>query len=625
MDRNQLIGIVLIMTTIMLWTIYTAPSTEELEAAKRTKDSLALLDQEVKDEKAIDLNPVQEAFVPALDDSVMTQQNLLKFGAFASSAQGKETEYILENELVRYTFSSKGGHIKEVLLKQHYKTVLYSDGKEGRELVKILESPENRFNYILPVPSALNKSVSTADLYFQANNSANALSLKAMAGDNMYFEHRYSLRPDDYTLDYSIHFQGLGQVVANGTKSIKLEWLNNLQKYEKSEQFEQNYSTVYFKPTDKNRDYCRCVSDATEELPDKNIEWVSHANQFFNTSLIAKTTPFAGGIMTTKMTDYKTSQYVKIVTSDVDVPIQNFDSGSFEMALYSGPNEFNRLRVLGTDLDQIIPFGSSIFGSINRWMIRPFFDWLSQYIGSKGLVIIILIFLIKMALYPLMYKMLYSQAKMGALKPELTQVKEKYKDDMQKQQMETMKMYREYGVSPLGGCLPMVLQMPIWYAMFRFFPASITFRQESFLWATDLSTYDVWFDHGIDIPFMGTHISLFTVLWAVSTIIYTYYNMQNMDLSANPAMKYVQYFMPVMFLGFFNSYAAGLTCYMFFSNLINILQTIVTKKFVFDESKIRAQLLKEKAKPKKKSGFTARLEEAMKQQQALQEQKKNKK
>ncbi len=625
MDRNQLIGIVLIMTTIMLWTIYTAPSTEELEAAKRTKDSIALLDQEVKDEKAIDLKPVQDTFVPALDDSVMTKQNLLKFGAFASSAEGEETEYILENELVRYTFSSKGGHIKEVLLKQHYKTVLYSDGKEGRELVKILESPDNRFNYILPVPSALNKSVSTADLYYQANNSANALSLKAMAGDNMYFEHRYSLRPDDYTLDYSIHFQGLGQVVANGTKAIKLEWLNNLQKYEKSEQFEQNYSTVYFKPTDKYRDYCRCVSDATEELPDKNIEWVSHANQFFNTSLIAKTTPFAGGIMTTKMTDYKTSQYVKIVTSDVDVPIQNFDNGSFEMALYSGPNEFKRLRVLGTDLDQIIPFGSSIFGSINRWMIRPFFDWLSQYIGSKGLVIIILIFLIKMALYPLMYKMLYSQAKMGALKPELTQVKEKYKDDMQKQQMETMKMYREYGVSPLGGCLPMVLQMPIWYAMFRFFPASITFRQESFLWATDLSTYDVWFDHGIDIPFMGTHISLFTLLWAVSTIIYTYYNMQNMDLSANPAMKYVQYFMPIMFLGFFNSYAAGLTCYMFFSNLINILQTIVTKKFVFDESKIRAQLLKEKAKPKKKSGFTARLEEAMKQQQAVQEQKKNKK
>ncbi len=624
MDRNQLIGIVLIMTTIMLWTIYTAPSTEELEASKKTRDSLALVEQAVKDVNTLDITPAEESFVPALDDSVMTQQNQLKFGVFAPASNGDEVEYVLENDWVRYTFSSKGGHIKEVLLKQHYKTVTYSDGKEGKELVKILESPENRFNYVLPVPSALNKSVNTADLYYQATTRGNTLSLKASAGDNMYFEHQYSLRPDDYTLDYTIQFKGLSAVLANGTKSIKLEWLNYLQKYEKSEQFEQNYSTVYFKPLDETRDYCRCVSDATEELPDKKIEWIAHTNQFFNTSLIAQKVPFSGGIMTTKMTDYKTSQYVKIVTSDVDIPIQNFDNGSFEMTLYSGPNEFNRLRALGTDLDQIIPFGSSIFGSINRWMIRPFFDWLSQYIGSKGLVIIILIFLIKMALYPLMYKMLYSQAKMGALKPELTQVKEKFKDDMQKQQMETMKMYREYGVSPLGGCLPMILQMPIWYAMFRFFPASITFRQESFLWATDLSTYDVMFDHGIDIPFMGTHISLFTVLWAVSTIVYTYYNMQNMDLSANPAMKYVQYFMPIMFLGFFNSYAAGLTCYMFFSNLINILQTIVTKKFVFDEAKIRTELLKEKSKPKKKSGFTARLEEAMKQQQAIQEQKKKK-
>lgn len=624
MDRNQLIGIILIMTTIMLWTIYTAPSPEEIEAAKQSQDSVALVEQDKKDDSAAELIPLEETAVPAIDDSVMLQQNQLKFGAFYKASAGEEADYVLENELVRFTLSSKGGHIKEVLLKKHYKTVVYSDGKEGRELVKILESPENRFNYVLPVPGALNKTVNTADLYFQASSRGNTVSLKAYAGDNMYFEQRYTLRPDDYTLDYSIHAKGLGKVVSNGTPSIRLEWLSHLQKYEKSEQFEQNYSTVYFKPTDKNRDYCRCVSDAVEELPDKNIEWVSHANQFFNTSLIARETPFSGGIMTTKMTDYKTSQYVKIVTSDVDVPLDNFEDGSFEMVLYSGPNEFKRLEVLGTDLDQIIPFGSSIFGTINRWVIRPFFDFLSQYIGSKGLVIIILIFLIKMALYPLMYKMLYSQAKMGALKPELTQVKEKYKDDMQKQQMETMKMYREYGVSPLGGCLPMVLQMPIWYAMFRFFPASITFRQESFLWATDLSTYDVFFDHGIDIPFMGTHISLFTLLWAVSTIVYTYYNMQNVDLSANPAMKYVQYFMPVMFLGFFNSYAAGLTCYMFFSNLINILQTIITKKFVFDEGKIRAELLKEKAKPKKKSGFAARLEEAMKQQQAQQEMKKNK-
>jgi YidC/Oxa1 family membrane protein insertase len=292
--------------------------------------------------------------------------------------------------------------------------------------------------------------------------------------------------------------------------------------------------------------------------------------------------------------------------------------------MYIGPNEYKRLEGLATDIEEIIPFGSSIFGTINRWAIRPFFDFLSSFIGSKGIVIIALIFLIKMLLYPLMYKTLYSQAKMGALKPEIDQIKAKNKDDNQKQQVETMKLYQEYGVSPLGGCLPMLLQAPIWYALFRFFPASITFRQEPFLWATDLSSYDVLFNLGFEIPFFGSHVSLFTLLWAISTVAYTYYSMQNVDMSANPAMKYVQYFMPIMFLAFFNNYASGLTCYMFFSNMINILQTVVTKKYIFDEDKIRKELLAEKAKPKKKGGFQAKLEEAMKQQQALQEQRKKK-
>ena len=218
--------------------------------------------------------------------------------------------------------------------------------------------------------------------------------------------------------------------------------------------------------------------------------------------------------------------------------------------------------------------------------------------------------------------MLHSQALMGALKPELAHLNEKYKDDAQKKQMETMKVYREYGVSPFGGCMPMIIQMPIWYALFRFFPASITFRQEPFLWAEDLSSYDAFFNLPFEIPFMGSHLSLFTILWAISTLVYTYYNTRHMDMSANPAMKYMQYFMPVMFLGFFNTYASGLTCYMFFSNLINIIQTVVTKKFVFKDEKLKEELRQKKAKPKKQSGFQARLEEALKAQQAAQAKQK---
>ena len=234
-----------------------------------------------------------------------------------------------------------------------------------------------------------------------------------------------------------------------------------------------------------------------------------------------------------------------------------------------------------------------------------------------------MIFLIKMVLYPLTYKMLKSQAKMGALKPELKGLKDRYKDDPQTQQVETMKIYREYGVSPLGGCMPMLVQMPIWYALFRFFPASIGFRQESFLWAYDLSSYDDLIRLPFEMPVLGAHLSLFTLLWVITQLIYTYYNTKHMDMSANPAMKYVQYFMPIMFLAFFNQYASGLTVYMFFSNLFNIAQTIGTKKFVFSEDKIRQQLMANKIKPKKKkSKFMQNIENAVKQQQEMQNKKK---
>lgn len=624
MERNQIIGIVLIMATFMLWTITSAPSKEELEKSKRTQDSIALVQQTPAVPSQLPDSLSQTDEVPVKNDSLSLQANGIKFGAFGVAANGSQEDVVLENDLMRVTLTNKGGIIKEVLLKKHYKTITDSTGKEGKELVTMLNSPENKFNYTLPVPGALNKAVNTSDLYFTTNKQGSSVSFKADAGNGAYFEQKYTLSPDNYTIDYAIHTHGLGNIVASNTKAIPLNWENYIKKYEKGEQFEQNYATVYYKQAEEKRDYCSCVSDDSESLSGKEIEWVAHTNQFFNTSLVAKTVGFTNAELSTKMTDYKTNKYLKVIHSEIGIPINNMNEGQFDMVMYVGPNEFKRLKAFDKDLEEIIPFGSSIFGTINRWAIRPFFDFLSNYIGSKGIVIILLIFLIKMALYPLMYKMLYSQAKMGALKPELAHLKDKYKDDLQKQQMETMKIYREYGVSPLGGCLPMLLQMPIWYALFRFFPASITFRQEPFLWATDLSSYDVIWNHGVEIPFMGTHISLFTILWAVSTIIYTYYNMQNMDLSANPAMKYVQYIMPVMFLGFFNSYASGLTCYMFFSNLINILQTVITKNYIFDELKIRAELMKEKAKPKKKSGFQAKLEEAMKQQQTIQEQRKKK-
>ena len=627
MERNHIIGFILIFATLLAWIIYTKPSDAELQQAQMRKDSIAAVTSEAAPSPVFsDTTATAEIGTNiVLSDSAENYILTEKLGAFAPAGKGQKSTYILENDKVKIEINNLGGQISSVLLKEHVKSVKDSTGKEITVPVVMMQNPEDRFEYMLPVQSKFSKTVSSSQLYFEGTQQGNKLTLRAPAANGGYFEQLYELKENDYTLDYSIAISGLSGILDPSAKKMELSWLNHLSKYEKGESFEQNYSTVYFKKSEKDPDYCRCVSDDIKELGGAKLDWVSHSNQFFNASLMSKNTAFDGGVLETKMTDLKASDVLKVVHSRVEIPIVNAASDKFEMAMYIGPNEFKRLKEFNVGLEEIIPFGSSIFGTINRWMIRPFFEFLSQFISSKGIVIIVLIFLIKMMLYPLMYKMLYSQAKMGALKPELTALKEKHKDDMQKQQMETMKMYREYGVSPLGGCLPMLLQMPIWYALFRFFPASITFRQEPFLWASDLSTYDVLFYLPYEIPFFGAHVSLFTLLWAVSTIIYTYYNMQNMDLSANPAMKYVQYIMPVMFLAFFNNYASGLTAYMFFSNLINIIQTVVTKNYVFDEAKIRAQLLKEKDKPKKKGGFQARLEEAMKQQQAIQEQRKKKK
>ncbi len=374
-----------------------------------------------------------------------------------------------------------------------------------------------------------------------------------------------------------------------------------------------------FKEVDDDMSYCGCQGDDTQE-EEKPIKWVAHSNQFFNAALIADN-GFGSMVSSTTM-PAEDEKFLKKLTSDLAVPYS--DNSTFGMSFYTGPKEYNRLSAVGgednnLELEETIAYGRSILGTINRYVIRPLFGLFSGFIGNKGIVILIITILIKLLLFPLTYKMLYSQAKMAALKPQIEALKKKIGDDSQAQQVETMKLYRETGVNPLGGCLPMVIQMPIWIALYRFFPASIEFRQESFLWATDLASFDVITWLPFNIPFYGAHISLFTILWAVSTVAYSYYNSKHMDMSANPAMKYVQYLMPIMFLFFFNSFAASLTCYMFFSSLFNIAQTLITKNVIINQDKVERELADYKKKPKKKGGFQSRLETALKQAQDAQE------
>lgn len=622
MDRNTIIGLVLIFLLLLVWQQYMAPSKEEIQEQQRLQDSIALAQQQedslrlLEQQTIVDSTAGQQAIEAS--DSLLLLRNRTAYGPFTPAASGEARSMVLENDLFKVSVSTKGGRINEVELKKYFRLVDGEDGKEEKVPLKLLDDQKNKFGYFIPLANLPSGGVNTDDLYFQvAQSDATSLTLRAPADNGGYFEQRYSIKDGTYNIGYELSFKGLNTVIPQDKDAIQLTWVNYLDKLERNSQYERRYSTVYFKPADEDPDYCSCTSDDVEEVDNKRVKWVSNANQFFNSSLLANEA-FGSAVLETKMLP-EDADNLKLLVSRINLPYNHGQDEAFGMSFYIGPNEFDRLYNMGYELQDVIPFGRSLFGTINRWVIRPLFNFLSSFIGSKGIVILFLTLIVKLLLYPLTYRMLYSQSKMGALKPRMEHLKEKHKDDPQQQQVESMKIYREFGVNPLGGCLPMLLQMPIWFALYRFFPASIEFRQASFLWATDLSSYDVFFRLPFELPFnMGAHVSLFTVLWAITTLIYTYYNTRHMDMTANPAMKYMQYIMPIMFLGFFNTFASGLTCYLLFSNILNITQTIVTKNYIIDQHKIEKELEAYRQKPKKKGGFQERLEQALKEQQRVQ-------
>ncbi len=615
MDRNQVIGFSLIFLLMMAMTYLNRPSEEELKAAQAKRDSLEQL-KNIDTTQQLAIEDTTTTIVEqTLPDSLQAQANAGDFGVFASSSVGEESEVSIENEVIKVIFNTKGGSIKEVALKEYEKFVKQEDNTFKKMPLSLLDDAKNKFEYIIPVAGTTKGTVKTSDLYFQPKVEGKSITFKASAGGGKYFEQKYTLG-EDYVLDYDITLVGLDKVIPDNKESIQLNWNNYLEKLEKNAQYERTqYSGIHYRKSGKGE---TCISDSEKAL-ETPIQWISSAQQFFNTTIIAKE-DFTSANIQAEALDAD-AEDLKLNSAEIQIPFNHGSNETFAMQMYVGPNDYDRLSKFDNKMEDIIEFGWGIFGTINRWIIRPVFNFISLYIGSAGIVILILTFLVKAVLYPLSYRMYYSQAKMGALKPELEKIKERVGDDQQAYSAEQMKLFSQTGVSPLGGCMPMILQMPIWFALYRFFPASIEFRQQGFLWADDLSSYDSIAT--FDVPFLAgiglDHISLFTILWAGTTLIYTYYNTRHMTMP-NPAMKYVQYFMPIMFIFFFNSFASGLTCYLLFSNILNITQTLVTKEFLIDKKKIQEVIETNRKKPKKKSGFQARLEEAMKQQEEMKKQ-----
>ncbi len=618
MDRNTQLGLLLIFGLFVLWQVVTSPSQEELIKQQKMEDSIMLAR---KTKEAIREKIVIQTTESQKNSSELLMDRENKFGDFSNAAAGKASDFVLENDLLKVTFSTKGGTIKEVLIKNHHKIVQNADRKDVKESLLLMSDERDKFYYALPVKSVPGGFVYTKDLIFEGALEGNTIRFKAMANNGGYFEQVYTLNPDNYLFNYAIKTENLDNILDKGFNSIKLRWINYLGKLEKAVSYEKNYSAIYYKPGIDKPEHCSCTSSDIEDKENTPIKWISFTQQFFNVSLLASEN-FKGAKMVTTFLD-DTDKALKKMDAEIEIPFKN-DNNSFKMDFYLGPNEFDRLYAMGNNLEDIIAFGTSFFGTINRWVIRPVFNWISQFFVNKGIVILILTFLVKLSLFYLTYRMIYSQSKMTALKPQIDKLKEKHKDDASTIQMESMKLYREFGVNPLGSCLPMLLQMPIWFALYRFFPAAIEFRQAPFLWANDLSSYDEWIQLPFAIPFgFGSHISLFTILWAISTLAFTFYNSKNMDFSANPAMKWMQYVMPIMFLGFFNSYASGLTAYLLFSNVLNIGQTMATKAFLIDEAKILSQMEDHKKKPKKTGGFQDRLQKVLEEQRKIADQQKS--
>ena len=618
MDRNTQLGLLLIFGLFVLWQVVTSPSQEELIKQQKMEDSIMLAR---KTKEAIREKIVIQTTESQKNSSELLMDRENKFGDFSNAAAGKASDFVLENDLLKVTFSTKGGTIKEVLIKNHHKIVQNADRKDVKESLLLMSDDRDKFYYALPVKSVPGGFIYTKDLIFEGALEGNTIRFKAMANNGGYFEQVYTLNPDNYLFNYAIKTENLDNILDKGFNSIKLRWINYLGKLEKAVSYEKNYSAIYYKPGIDKPEHCSCTSSDIEDKENTPIKWISFTQQFFNVSLLASEN-FKGAKMVTTFLD-DTDKALKKMDAEIEIPFKN-DNNSFKMDFYLGPNEFDRLYAMGNNLEDIIAFGTSFFGTINRWVIRPVFNWISQFFVNKGIVILILTFLVKLSLFYLTYRMIYSQSKMTALKPQIDKLKEKHKDDASTIQMESMKLYREFGVNPLGSCLPMLLQMPIWFALYRFFPAAIEFRQAPFLWANDLSSYDEWIQLPFAIPFgFGSHISLFTILWAISTLAFTFYNSKNMDFSANPAMKWMQYVMPIMFLGFFNSYASGLTAYLLFSNVLNIGQTMATKAFLIDEAKILSQMEDHKKKPKKTGGFQDRLQKVLEEQRKIADQQKS--
>ena len=537
---------------------------------------------------------------PSINNTKISNELIEKYGVFANTAIGEETFYTIENEKLEIKISNKGGRITSVIMKE-YQTY-------DSLPLDLFYSDSSRFNLQLITKNAIN----TADLFFVADQRANSISMKLQADDRHYIEYLYTLN-NDYLIDFEINLVGIEELIPNNINYMNLEWQMQTPQTEKSKSNQDMYTGIQYQySADNEVDYLSFSSTDEEEI-NARLNWVAFKQQFFSAIFIAK----EGFKKPTNLysTKNESSKFIKDLSAIFELPYKHRKNERLNFQFYFGPNHYKTLESYNSGFEELIPLGWGIFGWVNEYIIINIFDFLNTYFSSYGIIILLLTLIIKLGLSPFTYKAFLSQAKMKVLKPEIDALNEKHKGkDPMKIQQETMTLYRKAGVNPMGGCLPMLFQFPILIAMFQFFPASIELRQQSFLWAEDLSSYDSIYNLGFSIPFYGDHVSLFTLLMTISTLLYTKMN-SAMTTGQMAQMKWIMYLMPIMFLGFFNNYAAGLTYYYFLANMFTMTQQYFMTRLINEDS-IIAELEANKKKPARpKSKFQRKLEEMQKQQE----------
>ena len=628
MDKNTTTGLILIGAVVLAFMFLNKPqepikttnNPSEISEVDSPKSEVEnSIKNDLKESSLSDLDSADMIIYQKLRDQQQQEELIERYGVFFGSVSGSEEKYSLENDKIKLHFSNKGGRITNAEMVELddnglYKFRTYHDFINNENNPMSLFEEETSKMSLSLVDAEKVVPIESKDLFFKlAKQNDTLLVFRAFAGSNdKYLEFAYSLSKGNYDVDFEINYHN----IENDIKSdVDLKWSMNGLSTEKIASDERTTTTIMYKNFGNSRDYLSEASD-DEEVLDGNLNWIAYKQKFFSCILLSEE-----GLGKSKVSCkvLEGDKYTNSFASQSSIP----SIGKVSLKFLFVPNDYDLLETYNSEIEDIINLGGSVFAWVNRYMIDPVFKYLMTTGLSLGLIILLLTIIVKIVIMPLTYKNYMSTAKTKVIKPEMSKITAKYegktdRNAAMKKQQETMALYKQTGVNPMAGCIPMIIQMPILFAVFRYFPASLDLRHKGFLWAEDLSSYDSVLDFGFNIPVYGDHISLFALLMAGSTLVYTITNSNQMTPATQPGMpnmKVIMYMMPIMLLIWFNTYSSGLSFYYFCGNLMNIGIMWGIKKYLIDEDKIRLQIESNKKKKKKKSRFQQRLEEVSKQQQ----------